>query len=174
MKSYVGIGLLLTAAWSGSAIARDKEAPQPAIVTALGQCRAITEDAARLRCFDAAAGQLAAAIERQTVVVVDTEQVQKQRREQFGEKRALDLPVAAGVVSDDIDSIDGTVQSAQQLRDGTWSLVLQDGSAWRQADDNPFGREPRAGDAVVVRRAALGTFKMKVANMPAIRVRRVR
>lgn len=174
MKRYVGIGLLLAAAWPGSVAAREKDTPQPAIVATLSQCRAITEDAARLRCFDAAAGQLAAAIERQTVVVVDTEQVQKQRREQFGEKRRLDLPVPAATASADIDQIDGTLQSAQQLKDNSWSLVLQDGSVWRQADDNPFGREPRAGDTVTVRRAALGTFKMKVGKMPAIRVRRVR
>ncbi|WP_375286021.1 hypothetical protein [Sphingomonas sp.] len=174
MKSYVGVGLLLTAAWGGSAAARDRDAPQPAIVTALAECRAIADDAARLRCFDAAAGAFAAAIDRKAVVVVDAEQVQEQRREQFGERKSLDLPVPAGTVGDEIDQIDGTVRSAQQMRDGTWSLTLQDGSVWRQTDDNPFGREPRAGDTVLVRRAALGTFKLKVANMPAIRVRRVR
>lgn len=174
MKSYVGMAAVLAAAWSASATARDKDAPQPAIVAALAECRAIADDAARLRCFDTAAGAFAAAIERKAVVVVDAERVQEQRREQFGERKALDLPVPAGTVGEEIDQIDGKVQSAQQLRDGMWSLTLQDGSVWRQADDNPLGREPRAGDTVVVRRAALGTFKMKVANMPAIRVRRVR
>jgi hypothetical protein len=178
MKRFLGIATALAALPAvvapQGAQARDKDAAPPKIVTAIAECRAIADDAARLRCFDTAATDLAGAIDRRAVVVVDQEEIAEKRREQFGARRQdLGLP---GVTDADakIDRIEGKIRSASTLRDGNWAIVLEDGSAWHQTDGFTFARFPRPGDAVLVREAALGTFKMRIAGQNGIRVRRVR
>ena len=57
---------------------------RPELFEALVQCRSITDDAARLQCFDTAAANLQAATERRDVVVVDRAQVRESRRRLFG------------------------------------------------------------------------------------------
>ena len=67
------LALLLRPASAAAAAAASRERRQqrPEAFEALVRCRAITEDAARLHCFDAAAAALQAAAERRDVVVVD-------------------------------------------------------------------------------------------------------
>ena len=145
----------------------------PALVRSLIACRDIADDADRLRCFDQTTQTIAAAIQSNSVVVVDRAQVEKARREDFGARRpARGLPAPTGVDAGQLSSIDGTVARASQGSDG-WIVTLKDGSVWRQTDDTPLGLPPRAGDKVTVTRAALGTFKLKVGRQPAMRVRRV-
>ena len=57
---------------------------RPELFEALVHCRSITDDAARLQCFDTAAANLQAATERRDVVVVDRAQVRESRRRLFG------------------------------------------------------------------------------------------
>lgn len=174
MRIGTRITAALAAALAVPAAARDRDATPPKLVTAVTQCRAITEDAARLRCFDAAAAALGSAVERQAVVIVDKEEIEARRREQFGARRQdLGLPGIPQDEESEIHEVDGVIRSAQLLRDNNWSITLEDGTVWRQTDGMPFAREPRAGDKVNVREAALGTFKMKIGRQPAIRVRRV-
>ncbi|MGZ8349778.1 MAG: hypothetical protein ACXWU2_07095, partial [Allosphingosinicella sp.] len=149
--------------------------PQPAAMEALMRCRAITEDAARLQCFDAASAELQAATERRDVVVVDREQVRESRRRLFGLPLPR-LPVFGGSdddeEEDEVSSIESTVTAARQNGQGQWIVTLADGSTWVQTDSNPLALRPRNGQPVRVQRAALGSFMMRVNNQPGIRVRR--
>lgn len=152
------------------------EAPQrPELFEALVRCRAITDDAARLQCFDGAAANLQQAAERRDLVVVDRQQVRESRRRLFG--LALPrLPIFGGGGDDDeedeIDSIESQVASASQIEFGRWLVRLEDGSTWVQTDNEILAGRPRPGQPVRVSRAALGTFMMRVNNQPGIRVRR--
>ena len=170
--AWAGIALATLA--SGAA-AKDRGAAASPLLTALAQCRAVAGADERLRCYDAAAEKIGAAVEKKAVYVVDRSEVAKVKREQFGVKRPeRGLP---GVPDDGdgakVDRIEGVIKAASTTRDGAWSILLADGSVWRQTDDAVLGREPRSGDTVVVREAAMGTFKMKIGGQSAIRVRRV-
>ena len=144
------------------------------------RCRAIAEDAARLACFDAAAAALQAAQERRDVVVVDRQQVREGRRRLFG--LALPrIPIFGGGDDDDDDNdqdavhtVEGVVASATQDGLGHWVVTLQDSAIWTQVDNRPLALRPRPGQRVMINRAALGSFMMRVNNQPGIRVRRVR
>ena len=50
----------------------------------LGDCQKISDDAARLRCFDRAAANLIAASKAGDIVVVDREKMRSARRSLFG------------------------------------------------------------------------------------------
>ena len=55
---------------------------------------------------------------------------------------------------------------------GHWVVRLQDESLWVQIDNNALALRPRPGQPVLIRRAALGSYVMRVNGQPGIRVRR--
>ena len=172
------LAALLAAAAPATLSAQRNEPPQRAqLFEALVRCRAITEAAARLQCFDAAAAALEEATARRDVVVVDRQQVREGRRRLFG----LALPrlpfFGGGDESEDedrIDRVEGVVASASQNGNGQWVVALQDGAVWQQADNNPLALRPRNGQPVVITRGTMGSFFMRVNNQPGIRARRIR
>lgn len=158
-----------------AALAQGKPPEQrPQAFEALVRCRAIVEDAARLQCFDTAAAGLQDAADRRELVVVDREQVRKAKRSLFG----LDIPnlnpFSGGPdAEEEIQSIESKVASAVRHGAGRWSVTLEDGSSWVQTDDKPLALGPRKGQTVLVKKAAMGSYMMRVNNQPAVRVRRI-
>lgn len=163
------------AAVPAAAMAQAPAAQQqrPQTFEALVRCRAIADDAARLRCFDEAAAALQAAAERRDVVVVDRAQVRESRRRLFGISLP-GLPLFGGGDNDDdeVDHVEGVVASASQDGLGHWMVTLQDGAVWLQTDNRPLALRPRPGQPVLINRGALGSFMMRVNRQPGIRVRR--
>lgn len=147
-------------------------AGRPAAFEALVRCRGIADAAARLACFDGAVASFEAATTARDVVVVDRAQIKESKRTLFG-LAIPKLPLFGDDrEEDEVKSIEGVVESARRDGDGRWIVRLKDGGTWRQIDSNPLGRSPRSGMAVQINRAAIGSFKMRVAGQPGIKVRR--
>ena len=145
---------------------------RPEAFEALVRCRSIADAAARLACFDTAAAAMEQAAERRDLVVVDRAQIRESRRRLFG----LPLP-RLGIFGDgndeeQVSSIESTVASAHQAGYGRWVVRLEDGSTWAQTDNETLAARPRQGNRVRVERGALGSYRMRVNNQPAIRVQR--
>ncbi len=157
------------AALSGQATPPQQRAETLSRVTA---CRAISDGAARLTCYDTAVSALDSAERQGEVVVMDRAQIGEARRQLFG----FEMPAmprlfgAEGPAS--LDSIETTLQSATQVADNRWVFRLADGGVWRQIDSDPLRFRPRQGDAVRVRKASMGSFLMTVGDSRAVRVRR--
>jgi len=147
----------------------------PAIYTDLVACKDIAEPTARLACYDEKVAALQTAQSTNQVVIADREQVREARRGLFG----LTLPKIKlfdgdGDEGGDIASIDGIIQSAQTIRSGKWVIRLEDGAVWQQTDSpRSTMRRPRAGDTIVIERAALGSFLAKVNDGRGFKVKRV-
>lgn len=154
-------------------------ANNPKVLNDLFQCRSITDDSARLACFDKAAGQIATAADHGDVRMVDREQVNRTRRALFGfSLPTIDLfgdhKVKPGKVDDDeIKEITAKVSGVGTGADGGYVLTLDDGSRWEQTDNVTLGRTPRPGNDAVIRRGVLGSYKMIVEKGPAMKVRRI-
>ena len=146
---------------------------QPQAFEALVKCRAIAEDAARLRCFDQAAAALQQAAEKRDIVMIDREQVRQTRRSLFGIE-GLRLPFFGhgDEKGEDVSQLDGVIASARDVGNGRWLFHLEDGSTWVQVDDNVIAIWPKAGQKVLIKRAALGSYMMRVNGQPGVRVRR--
>ncbi|HYD37440.1 MAG TPA: hypothetical protein VEA60_07490, partial [Allosphingosinicella sp.] len=90
----------------------EKPRPRPEAFEALVRCRALTDDAERLRCFDAASATLQQQAEARELVVVDRKQIQETKRGLFG----LDIPDLNPFGGDDgvpeVKSIESVVRSA--------------------------------------------------------------
>jgi hypothetical protein len=153
--------------------------PAPPALQSVLQCRGIADEKARLACYDNAVGQFEAARTSGAVVVVDREEVRKTRRGLFG----FHLPSLGifghgnkgpdGEDADEIKEINGVVRTATKNADGGWVITLEDGARWEQTAAANFGRRPRPGSKVVIKRGVLGSFKMSIDDMPAVKARRI-
>lgn len=139
------------------------------LIGTVTRCREIEADGARLACFDAAATELAAAGE---VAVVSRQDVEQNQRRLFGFNVSALNPFDSSGRSESLQSISGTMTSARNLGRGEWSITLDDGSVWRKTDGLEVLFSASRQYPVTVRRAALGSYMMKVANDPPFRVRR--
>lgn len=133
-------------------------------------CRAVTDPAQRLACFDRESATTADAIARQEIVAFDREKMQQTRRSLFG----FSVP-KLGIFDNDKDEIkqvEGVIAGVGHTLDGV-RVRLQDESRWAQTDGKPIALEPRVGDKVVIRRGALGSYSMSVAGQPGVKVQRL-
>jgi hypothetical protein len=166
----VMLGLLAMLATTGAAARNTLPAGNPAIVQSLLQCRAITDAAQRLACYDRQSSAIASAIEKKDLVVIDKEKATQAKRSLFG----FSVPSFAGLLGGgDVNQIEGTVASATQNADGGWIIKLADGSVWSQTDDTPVALEPRRGDKITVKRGALGSYFVKIGSQPGFKAKRV-
>jgi hypothetical protein len=161
------IGVAAIAATTTAAKPRDRE--RPPLLSAVTQCRAVAEAAARLACFDRSVAALDEAETNKVVVVIDQQQVRETRRSLFG----VSLP-DAGLFGNGnaLPQIETTLTSASVDDAGRWSFVLADGARWTQTDDYIIARRPRANDTVIIKRAALGSFRLSVGGQPGVKARR--
>lgn len=146
-------------------------APAPKIFTDVVQCRAITDPAARLACFDRSVGALAAAQQSKDLYVADKEAVREARRGLFG----FSLPKMRIFGDDDmekeVDAIESTIAAFTESQKG-YVFTLKDGARWRQTDGLYMDR-PKIGAPIRIKRAALGSFFGSISGRPGFRIERV-
>ena len=169
--------LVVTAAGQVHAAPRPESPAPSGALSRLLECRALTDAAARLACFDERSAALAKAQAGGSVVVVDRAQVEEVRRQAFGfslPSLAFLAPSGQGRAeeAEPIRQVETSVTAARMSRDGKWVLSLENGSTWRQTDTERVGREPRPGSNVVIKSAALGSYLMSIDGQRSFRARR--
>lgn len=163
-------GVPAVAQQSGAA---QRAAPPEAFTRAI-QCRTIADPQERLACYDREVAALAQAEQQNEIRVVDRQEVRRTRRSLFG----IALPDLGGIFGDNqdgdsVNEINTTIRSARQDPYGKWHFVLEDGAQWQQIDSRNLSSDPRPGQPIRIRRAAMGSFLANVNRQIAIRVRRV-
>lgn len=146
--------------------------PRPEVLDRVVACRQITAETARLACYDAAVGSLDQAQRQGDVVVVDRNQVREARRQLFGFSLPSVTLFDQGERPEAVESIETTLVRAGLVGDNKWVFTLADQSVWRQIDSERVNFRNRPGEAVRVRRAALGSYLLTVGSSRAVRVRR--
>jgi hypothetical protein len=163
----------LTLPAAATAAPKPEKAAQAAILKALADCRAIGDSAERLACFDKTSADLVQAESSGAVVVIDRQQIHEARRQAFGFDLAALNFFNRGLSVDEANSLTDEVAAANQRADGRWVLTLKSGAVWREVESDPPNRDPHSGSAVLIKRAALGSFVMKIDGQVAIKVKRV-
>ena len=176
MRVAIASALAAAALVAGPAQAQKKApAPQapPASVNAMIGCRAMTDSAARLACYDRAVGELQQAVAQREVVIFSADDVQKTRRSLFG----FSLPKLPffGDSNDtpEAKELNTKVKSVRSLGYGKWRIQIDDGAIWETTESSQEGDVPGVGDAVRIRRAALGSYLMNISGAKAVRARRL-
>lgn len=160
-------GFLVT----GVADAADKAAPRAEIFQKLIDCRAIKSDAERLACFETQAARIDAAEANKDVLVIDRSQATKARKEGFG-LPAKPILGGGALPGEGITDVRSTIREARLLRSNKWFLVLSDGARWFQTELKTI-RDPKPGQGIRIRKAALGSYIANIDGQPGVRVKRV-
>ncbi len=138
----------------------------------LEACSQQKADTERLACFDALASRVIGQVRSGALTVVDREQVKAVRRDAFGFSVPALTGLFAGGEKTEVEAVETTVASVYRAANRGWGLRLADGSRWEQTDQESLPRDPKVGDTVVIRRAAMGSYLLKVNGMTAFRARR--
>ena len=153
--------------------AKDKPAaPQqlPPVFEAVVNCRALTADSERLACFDRSVAALAAARDKEDIVVADRATIRETKRGLFG----FTLPklrLFGGTEGEDVKEIDGTIAAVRSTDDSMAVLTLADGARWKQTDGgNTFAK---AGQAIHIKRGTLGSYLASIGKGASFRVVRL-
>jgi hypothetical protein len=163
------------AAFGPVSAAPQNPTPQVPQLRALDACRAVTDNAQRLACFDSAAAAFVNATRTGDLNVVDRGQLRQARRSLFGFSMPK-LPFFAGDRSaeEDQPTLDTKVTSVRALENGRFRVGIADGQAvWETTETFLNFGPPRVGEAVSIRRGPLGSYFMRFGSQRGIRGRRV-
>lgn len=170
MSRFYGSAVLLLALVPAAASAKDTEKKQAAAFRDLVECRTITDNAARLACFDRSAAALDTAERNGDLVVADKAQIREAKKAVFG-YGGIRIPFLSGDDADMPEQIEATITGLRDLGYNRWEITLDNGMRWRQTDDMEIF--PKVGTQVTIKTAAMGSYLMKIKSR-AIRVMRTR
>jgi hypothetical protein len=151
----------------------------PAVVTALEACQGIENESARVRCYDAAAAEFASARRSGTIRIVDAEDIRRTRRSLFG-FNVPRLPFLDGAGDgkgsdeEEQSSLEGKIMQLRALPHQKWLIRLDDGASWQTTEVTVRQADPRQGESVRIRKAAMGSYILSVEGRRGVRAMRVR
>ncbi len=167
----VSLVLGMTGLLTGAAVAQPGR--QPDQYRALLECRSRADDAARLRCLDAAVAALEAARTKGDVLVNSRAEALQAQRSLFG--FAIPRFLRGGgnnAERDEIKELKTTVKAARDSGFMRYSLDLAEGGAWQTTDVHNGAPPPRAGTAVTVKRTPFGGYLIDIPGQKLLRARR--
>jgi hypothetical protein len=171
-KSLAGASFVLALAATSAMAAPGKAPSRAAVLQGLLDCRAKSDNAERLACYDQAASAMDQAEAKGDIVVVDREQARAVRKQAFG----FTLPSLSlferGEKPEQIDRVSGVIAASHADANGKWVLRLEDGATWRQIDGEPPHRDPKAGMTVEIKTASMGSYLLSVDGQRAFRAHR--
>ncbi|MEO8547463.1 MAG: hypothetical protein ABI422_03755 [Sphingomicrobium sp.] len=171
MSRYLIVAAALAMVGGSASAKQPIPAQVPPPLQRLLACRSQSDGAARLACFDRESGAAAQGFASGDIVAVDREKIRSTKRTLFG----LSIP-NLGIFGDDeseLKQVEGVLSGAGFNRDGGYIFRLQDGARWSQTDSKPIAIAPRAGDKVVVKRGAMGSYFLSIGHQPGVKVQRL-
>jgi hypothetical protein len=179
VRQFIILGMLATLGVAPLAQAKEAGPPGqklPDTYQAMLDCRAITDAAARLACFDLHVGALAQSQTSGEVVITDKTAIREARRGLFG----FSLPslniFGSGdgkAKSEDLDRIETTVAQVRRSSTGGLKLVLAESGTWEQTDGRVLAFTPKAGSNILITKGAMGSYFVRIDGQPGIKMRRV-
>ena len=172
LKSLTALLITVAIASPATAQRRAKDAPPSPMVDALTACRAITENAARLACYDQASARLTEAVGKGEVIVMDQQEVKQTRRSLFGFNLPR-LPLFRGDSGPDEDELTAKIVSASRIGYDKYRLRLEGNGVWETTESSSRISVPRSGQSVLIKRGPLGSYMMRIDGQRAVRAKRV-
>jgi hypothetical protein len=164
------IAAALVAAGAASA-AQNRPRPTVAQMDALEHCIGVTEDAARLACYDQAVKALTEASKKGQVVVVDEAGAREVHKQAFG--FAINLgPVLGFGKGEQVNTVSSTLAGVWKTGDGHWIVRTAEGQVWRQIDSDDLFNNPKVGQKLEITRGAIGSYFMTIGDDRPMRVHR--
>lgn len=146
-------------------------------------CAGIFDSAQRLACYDSAVAGLKQAESSGGLAVVNREQIERAEKEAFGlatpslsalaESARSTAAAPAAEKSKTLDRVTFPVKSVTTGPDGRYRFVMENGQEWRQTDGIKLPAIGKGPWQAEIRKAAVGSYMLKLDNRTAVRVKRV-
>lgn len=160
----------LLAGISGGAAAAQ---PADAALKGLADCAGVPDALGKAACYDSAYATLNRQVASGELSIIRRKEAQAAQRGAFGlNLPSLSLFDRAAGGEGPLESITGQVAKAYRDPLDRWVVELSDNAVWRQIDNETISPAPRPGASVEVRKAALGSFIMKVGEARGVRAKR--
>jgi hypothetical protein len=156
--------------FGGSADAKE-QMPTSAALSALTACRAMTDSAARLACYDEASSRFTDAVGKGEVIVMDKAEAQQTRRSLFG----FSVPrirLFRGDGGQETEEIEAVIASAASLGYDKYRIRLEDGAVWQTTEPAP-AITVKGGQKIKIKRATMGSYFLRVDGQRGVRGMRV-
>jgi hypothetical protein len=129
------------------------------IPASVARCKAITDDTARLACYDAAtgrsdAGYITASPASAAAIAAGPGAADA------GTAAAAKPAAPAPATAEPANYFESRITTAARRPNGMWVIALEDGTSWLQADSTQEWNL-KTGDPVVLTRGALGAWFVK-------------
>jgi hypothetical protein len=158
------------------ALTAAQAAAQPAdpAFQGLADCTAIQDAAQKASCYDAAYAALNGAVRAGEITLIRKKEAVAARREAFGFKLPS-LSILDKVAKEEgpVDVLTDTISAARLDGEGNWTFTLGDGAVWRQTDKKTLSPRPKPGQKIEIKKGAMGSFFVKVEDLPAVRATRI-
>lgn len=154
-------------------------AQPPSLDTQLAACASEANDVARLTCYDALSGRVAAASSAAPPVSTPPPSVpvlvEQTPEQKFGESgvRANKTTEVPKEAVPELKSLDAVVVSLARGSRGQLVMTLDNDQVWQEKDSSTYF-PVKAGDTVTIRSRLLGAFSMKGPGGRSTQVTRVR
>lgn len=175
MSRFTSLSLCATSLvyLSSAALAQEQVVPNAeATIQELKACRAIADTEARLACYDREVGEVIAATDAGTLQVVDQADVEETKRGLFG----FTLPRIKLFGDDEgaeMTELETTITGVRREGREAWVFTTTEGSVWRISETKMGWRPPASGQKVVFKRAAMGSFFIRVNGQIGVKGRRI-
>jgi len=175
-SALAALSVLTIAAMATPAQAQKKSAgadPGP-VFEGMLQCRTITDDSARLACFDRQVAAFADAQKTGEVIVAERKVVEQARESAFG-LAVGESTLLRGPDGEPLKTLSAKITGLRPLPgSGRLSITLENGSRWEQTDPPSYIFSPKPGQMLVIDRGAMGGYRAKIEGRTGFtRVRRV-
>lgn len=146
--------------------------PQSAAEDAMAKCKLLTDNGARLSCYDGAVTEFEAAVKNHDVVVMDRNTMREARRGLFGFTLPRTPLFNGDNVHDNVSEVDTDVISAVSLGNGKWRMRMADGALWETTEGVGW-KAPKVGSVIHLKAGAFGSYFMTIDRDNPIRAMRV-
>jgi hypothetical protein len=146
---------------------------RPRTIAALLDCRGVTDDTARLQCYDRASARLSAARQSGELVTLDGTKVVAAKRQKFGmpTTRVRATASAEGSELAELQQIESTIVSVRLTSYDRYLLSLANGGVWETAE--PLSFAPAVKSPIRIVRAGFGGFRATAGKGRSFLVKRV-
>lgn len=172
-KPAFALGAVIAAGFALPASAQD--AKDQDYLGSLKECQTLTDNTARLACYDGAVSAMVTATNDGDLQIVGREEVKKTRRRLFG----FSLP-DIGIFGkgdgkdDELDELESVVTSVRRVNGDTFIFEIEEGGQWQITNAPMRLIAPKTGDKVVFKKAAMGTYFVRFNNQIGVKGRRIR
>jgi hypothetical protein len=142
----------------------------PPVFEAVVTCRTLASDSERLACYDRSVAALAAARDKEDIVVADRATIRETKKGLFGFTLPK-LKLFGGTEGEDVQEIEATIAGVRSAPDGQAVFTLADGARWRQTDGPDQFARP--GLKIRIKRGALGGYLASIDKGAYVRVVRL-